>query len=136
MISKVSKMTPAILFAMMWMAVSVLASEVVTGKVKDVNLEARALTLEQIDPVSGRPKMIYLASVLDEDLVDADSLKDLKTDQTVTVQVGNLQNITTTPPPAVPPVAQQVTTVTQVTEVKKSGSNLFEDVEKSSVSIP
>jgi hypothetical protein len=94
----------------------------VTGTVQSVNPEARFIALNQIDPVSGQNKTLYVASVSDSDLTGADALDEVQVGQTITVRVTDMQNLTTAP------AATAVVTQKTVKEDKRVKEDLFEDV--------
>ena len=66
----------------------------VTGRVKDVNLQARLLVLEQIGPETIRGvQTMHLASVLDTDIVGEQALEELETGEIVTVRAAYYQEV-------------------------------------------
>jgi hypothetical protein len=111
-------------------AAPLMAEQIVTGEVVSVNHEARAVAIQQQDPATGTPKTLYLASVMDKDLIDTESFEELEVGQTISVRVTDIHHLSTTP------LAALADQVTQIEKKTKEGDGLLEDVEDSSISIP
>lgn len=95
------------------------AEQVVTGTVQSINPEARSVTIDQTNAPTGELRTVYIASVIDSDLVNVDSFEDLKVGDMATVRVSSLQNISYAPSAIVEK---------KIIKEKKQSENLFEDV--------
>jgi hypothetical protein len=109
--------------ALLWAAPILHAEQVITGTVESINPEARAITINQVNAPTGEPRTVYLASVIDSDLVNEGSLEDLQVGETVSVRVSDLHNISYAPAAETTPVVTQ-----KIVKEKKESENLFEDV--------